>query len=509
MKIRIMSAVLSAMITAFSISLPAYAEYKTVQMTVAPENMLNVQITDKEGNPIDGINVMMTNSSGSEVVRWKTGSGYSGYSDIGIDLYSKNSDSSYDFSEPVESFTTLAAPYTIDDFNDYTDNVSYAGEFEDYVRFKSGQKRTLTLLAYDPNIAAATTLPANKVGMYVDWAWGFRSAESYFQIDDQVIYLNKVNGDTDGLPLTGILDRYPVGKITSYDLPDTVFEKLYYGVNYADLKRLDTFSKDFSFKPAAREYIKYRANIKDLDWGSDMFDTWTSANGGQFTYGGNVYSLSSDSDSTEGKDYTTSTLQIVSGMMVTAPVPDENGYIEFYVDKATRRFNAYLCGAWKKYDSPSSYGIGHIDGTAINEFAGYNYSIEVSAVTLPETGDTLMYVPAGNYTLSVTGNVPSRFIPPGSFSVNVASSQSVQNFTIVLDEICARGDVNIDDNVNISDATLILAHYANTAASLSSGLTEVQLSAGDTDGDSSITIADATAILKYYAEKAAGLDPAW
>ena len=66
-----------------------------------------------------------------------------------------------------------------------------------------------------------------------------------------------------------------------------------------------------------------------------------------------------------------------------------------------------------------------------------------------------------------------------------------------------------NDTIDITDATLILTHYAQTAAGLPSSLTEAQLSAGDTDRDSSITIADATAILKYYAEKAAGLDPAW
>lgn len=506
MKKQLCAVLTAAVMTAFA-STSVQAEYQVVQMTAAPENMLNLQITDSAGNVLDGLTATMTDSSGKLVAEWETGETTNWVFDSAIDLYSKDPDSTYDFSEPVESFTSLAAPYTIDDFNDYTDNASYAGEFEDYVRFRAGQKRTLTLLAYDPNIATVQTLGANTVGMYVDWAWGFRSAESYFQIDDQVIYLNKVNGNTDGLPLTGILDRYPVGKVTSYALPDTVFEKLYYGVNYADLKRLDTFSKDFSFKPAAREYIKYKANIKDLDWSGDMLDNWTSANGGQFTYGGNVYSLSSDSDSTEGKDYTTATLQIVSGMMVTAAVPDENGNIEFYVDKATRRFHAYLCGAWKKYDGPSAYGIGHIDGTAINEFAGYNYSIEVSAVTLPYTGDTLINVPAGSYTLSFTDGAlgsNTQFIP-----VTVSQSQDVQYVTAVLDSANIKGDVNGDDAVNISDATLMLTHYASTAAGLPSSLTEAQLSAGDTDVDSSITIADATAILRYYAEKAAGLDPAW
>ncbi len=105
--------------------------------------------------------------------------------------------------------------------------------------------------------------------------------------------------------------------------------------------------------------------------------------------------------------------------------------------------------------------------------------------------------------------MPARFLAPQPVSVNVTASQEVQNVTIVLDTLCVKGDVNLDGLVDISDATLALTHYAQTAASLDSSLSDVQISAADVDEDGVITLSDATAILTYYAQYAAGLSPSW
>ncbi|MBQ8513884.1 MAG: hypothetical protein IJ496_00620 [Ruminococcus sp.] len=510
-----LTAALTAAITTAAISLPVYAEHKTVQMTVAPENMLNVQVVDPDGNPVEGVEVTMTNSSGTKVARWNTGDIYNYYrSNSGIDLYSKLPDSNCHFTEPIETFTSLAAPYTVADLNGYTDNSFSSGEFEDDVWFTSGQKRTLTLLAYDPDLAADTSLAANQLGIYRSGGWNNRSTSTYFQLDNTVFQINHVSNESGGL--SGGFEGLPaldvsqnnIGILATHSLTDTDFEKMYFGVEYSELTAADTFSDAFSFDPDAREYIKYRVHITELDWVHDSFDAWDNASG-TFSADGHIYTLAQDLDSTAGLDYTTSTLQIVSGMMVSAPIPDENGYIEFYVDKATRRFSAYVAGAWKKYDSASSWDCGYLEDYALNELAGTHYSLEVSAVTLPETGDTLIDVPAGEYTLSITDNVPARLLAPGSVSVNVAASQEVQNVTIVLDALCTKGDVNEDGVADISDATLALTHYARTAASLDSGLSDVQISAADVDEDGVITLSDATAILTYYAQYAAGLNPGW
>ena len=76
-------------------------------------------------------------------------------------------------------------------------------------------------------------------------------------------------------------------------------------------------------------------------------------------------------------------------------------------------------------------------------------------------------------------------------------------------DVCC-GDVDMDGNVDISDATLALTIYARRAASLTvDEYTEKQLMVADADQDDDIDISDATAILAYYAQNAAGLNPAW
>ncbi len=63
-------------------------------------------------------------------------------------------------------------------------------------------------------------------------------------------------------------------------------------------------------------------------------------------------------------------------------------------------------------------------------------------------------------------------------------------------------DVNADGKTDITDATLILQHYAQSAASIS---TASEIDTMDVNGDGNIDIADATKVLEIYAQRAVGL----
>ena len=65
------------------------------------------------------------------------------------------------------------------------------------------------------------------------------------------------------------------------------------------------------------------------------------------------------------------------------------------------------------------------------------------------------------------------------------------------------GDVNADGTTDITDAVLILQHYAESAASGVSTASETNM---DVNGDGSIDLDDASAVLQIYAENAAGVD---
>ncbi len=501
MKKKIFASAAAVLLTLSFADGTAYAApYITVPITVAPENMLNVQVVDENGNLVNGIQMNMTDSAGNQVALWETGGMYNTQLSSGIELYSKRTDASYHFTEPLSTFTPLAGSYAIAAFDDYSDGSSSSGEFINDVWFTSGQKRTLTMLTYDPNIAAEQVLLSGTIGRYVDARWANRQATAYFQLDDQIFYLNRT---------TSALETSPFGNVCKFRLTDLEINTRTFGADYGELSARGGFESNFSFDTSANSYIKHRMHITDIDWTNGIEPAVWDGTTGVLTIGSRSYSLAYDQNSADGLNYSVSVLQIVSGMMVSAPIPDENGYIEFYVDRNTRRYGAYISQNIKEYLTADSYVTRDAGDCAYYEFAGQNYHIEVTAVTLPETGDTLMYVPAGCYNISFTGSVPEGYAVPETIPVNIAASQEVQNLVVVLEKAFAKGDVNADNTVNISDATLILTHYANTAASLSSGLTEAQLSAGDTDEDGSITITDATAILTYYAQTAAGLNPEW
>lgn len=65
------------------------------------------------------------------------------------------------------------------------------------------------------------------------------------------------------------------------------------------------------------------------------------------------------------------------------------------------------------------------------------------------------------------------------------------------------GDVNEDELINIADASLILAYYAEEAAG-ETPTTELVEEAADVNSDGSITITDATIVLQYITINAAG-----
>lgn len=91
-----------------------------------------------------------------------------------------------------------------------------------------------------------------------------------------------------------------------------------------------------------------------------------------------------------------------------------------------------------------------------------------------------------------------------------ADNEYLEKATVHFEESIQIGDINGDENVDISDAALGLTIYANIAADLDiSNYTENQIKAADVNGDGDITIVDMAYILTYYAQTAAGIETSW
>ena len=96
-------------------------------------------------------------------------------------------------------------------------------------------------------------------------------------------------------------------------------------------------------------------------------------------------------------------------------------------------------------------------------------------------------------------------------SIKTTESTSGTTTTTTTETVPAeKGNVNEDYTIDISDASMVLLMYANSATGMDmSEYTEKQLSAADVDEDEMITISDAAYILTFYAQTAAGMNPSW
>ena len=94
-------------------------------------------------------------------------------------------------------------------------------------------------------------------------------------------------------------------------------------------------------------------------------------------------------------------------------------------------------------------------------------------------------------------------------SVDIAETKLDKSYAVDVENIIV-GDIDSNDKIDISDATILLSYYAKEAAGLDGNmignvpLNDVLLFKADMNKDGVINIEDASAILKAYAEKAAG-----
>ncbi len=87
-----------------------------------------------------------------------------------------------------------------------------------------------------------------------------------------------------------------------------------------------------------------------------------------------------------------------------------------------------------------------------------------------------------------------------------------RKFAVIGDEKPAAadlGDVSADGSVDASDASLVLAYYAEVQTGGAGAFTETQHKAADVNNDSVVDASDASKILAYYAMVSTGKEPSW
>lgn len=80
---------------------------------------------------------------------------------------------------------------------------------------------------------------------------------------------------------------------------------------------------------------------------------------------------------------------------------------------------------------------------------------------------------------------------------------------IIPDIIFSKGDIDLSDSVDSSDASAVLAEYSTVQTGGKSKFTTSQKEAADVNNDGVVDSSDASEILRYYAEASTGKNPVW
>lgn len=348
------------------------------------------------------------------------------------------------------------------------------------VEMNSGDTKKVTLYTKDDTVPADAVLTKGTMGLYTDPQWESNSELiGYLLVNNQPVYINA----GDGSAAYGDIRYIDVGELT---VP------LYAGICESGVVPTSGFTLStvagLVISNEKAEYIKVRCHIREFSE--------------DFAENGSILHSDLYFDPRHNTSSKKIIIFVVSGGMINAVIPDENGYIEFYADKKDRFSRMVYFATYSGEGFGGSFGA---DGTYI---AADAYTANYTAVTLPDTGLVLSKVPAGEYTLTFS-NISEDYRTPEPVSFTVEEKEGIQEVEIILQQGYTLGDVDDDGNIDINDAALVLSEYAGITAGLEPKFSKNELLAADINESGSADIDDAMKILEYYANKSAGLETPW
>ena len=344
-------------------------------------NMINIIIEDQTGNQITNGQVKIKDASGNL---------YASY-DLSTNTLTKGNDS---------TLYKMGSSYNIDKsyFQKYISGGKLASLYYNYghhdnVTISSSQKK-ITLCSMPDT--STHTLPANTIGLYVDPAWA-STPDCDIVIGGTKVMLNTTTGYTTySLPAGSYKDRLNVDWIST---------------NYAEVKS----------STANTEYVKQRIKLSDL-------------NNRTFTSNGLVITSKGHAQIASGNLERCAGLVFVSGGMITVSVPDDQGYVEVYVEKSNVKTWYNQCAT---YDAVGSSG-----GTSFYAYTEKDMTIQ--GVPAPAKGFGLLGVETGKYTLELELDNNYAVFKPQPFDVK--SSDSIQEFKFTVHMHDFNGTWKTDSN---------------------------------------------------------------
>ena len=174
------------------------------------------------------------------------------------------------------------------------------------------------------------------------------------------------------------------------------------------------------------EYTKVRIKLSDYDEKFNDDGTMPSYVGDE-VHGGHKYKFGDEV--VEGNFEFGAALLIVSGSVINAPIPDENGYVEIYVDKSTYHFNTWYAAYYREVNGSEKGVYGGHGGGWLKE---YNSEYIFKPIELPNVGTNINNVPAGNYIVEINDTSKQYNSVSKPVTISEAGNQLIE---IVLEEV--------------------------------------------------------------------------
>lgn len=462
----------------FTVTLGDAAEDKPTEpverTTVYPkDNIVNIILKGYDGKEITDAKIVMEgtgvkasfDSGGKRFIK-------SGVNDI---TWYENGSEKKTMQIPFERFKTAAG--IEDAFGMTYDGGALLTPFTGSIGINSGDTKKVTLYTKDDTVPADAVLTEGTMGLYTDPKWESNSElTGYLLVNNEPVYINS----GDGSAAYGDIRYIDVGELT---------DPLYAGTCESGVVPTSGFTVSrLVISNEKTEYIKVRCHIREFSE--------------KFAENGTISPSDCYIDPRHNTSSKKITIFVISGGMISAVIPDENGYIEFYANKKDRISRLVYCGYF------SGEGFGGSFSADGNYIAADAYTADYTVPDLPDTGVVLAQVPAGEYTLTFS-NISEDYRTPERITFAVQEKIGIQNIEITLQQGYTLGDVDDDGNIDITDAALVLTEYAGVAAGLEPQFSKSQLLAADINENGSADLEDATKILEYYANKSAGLETPW
>lgn len=453
------------------------------------ENSMNFVFLDNSGSYLTDYEVVMKNSAGVEVGRIYDNEfqtlNSSGITEAGDWTVSEKVLA--DIASPMIPQYIAEAMYYSDtggpsrnlyNLHDYSANNTIDVEY-----MVDGENRynIYRVFSYEPDEETAFTIPANKIGIFVDQEWADHNGSGFYQMgsDGKKKYFdnnNMINNLHVIAPKKDLSElRFGIDGIRE----DNISEKLVYYPQFQSKKT---------------EYVKCIMKITDMFPREDT-PIYNVRENGTVVYNAQTFNLKKETKKT------TAFLTIVSGACVTVAIPDSSGNVVFYVEKNSRQMTSEIVINYYE-DNKAKYR---------NSFRNKGYGGIVHEVVIDtphyflNEGIILANIPKGQYILELKSLYGDTVISE-PFPIEIKENDQIQYSTISFKtyEELPKGDVDANNIVNSSDASNILAEYAALSTGKATIFTSVQKNAADVNYDGKIDSTDASKVLEHYANIATG-----